>query len=155
MHSLKQVPRIAAAIVLGLELLTVAACDPHESALEAALPDEEEPGIPRLPSEFTNLEVLSADITKDELKQHMKLITKSLGTKCDYCHRTDIRDYASDELLEKRIARKMMRLVERINRDHFTWKDAPEATCFMCHHGELKPQLEPTIPVVANEAVNP
>ncbi len=109
-----------------------------------ALPvSEEEPGIPRLPSEFTNLEVLPADITKDQLKRHMKLITKSLGTKCDYCHRTDIRDYATDEIPEKVVARDMMRMLERINREHFTWEGAPQATCFMCHHGEQEPQLDP------------
>jgi hypothetical protein len=155
MHALKQLPRIVAVSVLALGLLLGTACDPDKGAVEDLLPEEEEPGIPRLPPEFTNLEVLPADITKDELKQHMKLITKSLGTKCDYCHLTDSRDYASDELLEKRIARKMMRMVERINREYFTWKDAPEATCFMCHHGELKPQLEPTIPLEAMEEVDP
>ena len=95
------------------------------------------------PSRFTNLRVLPGDITKDELYQTMKLIAKSLGAKCNYCHRTDTRDYASDEIKEKVIARKMMRMVERINGELFTWKDAPEATCFMCHQGRRKPQMVP------------
>jgi hypothetical protein len=37
----------------------------------------------------------------------MKLITKSLGTKRDTCHRTDVRDSASDEIREKVVARGM------------------------------------------------
>ena len=32
----------------------------------------------------------------------------------------------------------MEKLVERINKDHFTWKDAPKATCWMCHRGQLE-----------------
>ena len=98
---------------------------------------------PKLPSEFTNLQVLPADISKDELKQTMKLLTKSLGTKCDHCHLTDANDFASDDLREKVVAREMMRMVERINRELLTWEDAPEATCFMCHHGEPKPRMKP------------
>ncbi len=99
--------------------------------------------IPEVPSEFANLQVLPADISKDELKRTMKLITRSLGTNCDHCHLTDVRDFASDELREKVVAREMMRMVERINRELLTWEDAPEATCFMCHHGQHKPQRKP------------
>ena len=137
-----QLHRVAAVLVVAVALWPVGACDRPESAGNAPL-YEEEPGIPKLPSEFTNLEVLPADITKDQLKRHMKLITKSLGTKCDYCHRTDIRDYATDEIREKVVARDMMRMLERINREHFTWEGAPQATCFMCHRGEQEPQLDP------------
>lgn len=137
-----QLHRVAAVLIAAGTLWPVGACGRPESA-DDALPFEEEPGIPRLPSEFTNLEVLPADITKEELKRHMKRITKSLGTKCDYCHRTDIRDYATDEIPEKVVARDMMRMLEKINREHFTWEDAPQATCFMCHHGEQEPQLDP------------
>jgi hypothetical protein len=112
---------------------------------------EEEPGIPRLPAEFTNLEVLPADITKAELKRHMKRITKSLGVKCDHCHRTDIRDYATDEIREKVIARDMMRMVEQINREHFSQDGAAQATCFICHHGQREPQLAPSGPAKESE----
>ncbi len=140
---------------LGLSILVLSgACAPSQ-------PSDDDPGtdtraaapvpaaaydatrIPELPSEFANLQVLPADISKDELKQTMKLITRSLGTKCDHCHLTDVRDFASDERREKVVAREMMRMVERINRDLLTWEDAPEATCFMCHHGQAKPQREP------------
>ena len=79
----------------------------------------------------------------------MKRITRSLGTKCDHCHLTDSRDYASDEIPEKRLARDMMRMVEQINRETFIWDGAPEATCFMCHHGELEPKLGLGVPTPA------
>jgi hypothetical protein len=38
----------------------------------------------------------------------------------------------------KAMAASMKKVVDKINKDHFTWKDAPKATCWMCHHGELE-----------------
>jgi hypothetical protein len=147
-----QVQRIAGLLLVAVVLGPLGACDREEGIGDLPVP-EEEPGIPKLPSEFTNLEVLPTDITKYELKRHMKGITKSLGVKCDYCHRTDIRDYATDEIPEKVVARDMMRMVEWINREQFTWEEAPEATCFMCHHGEPEPQLAPSGGVKAEDDV--
>ena len=98
---------------------------------------------PGMPIEFTNLQFLPSDISTGELKERMKLVTRSLGTKCDHCHRTDVGDFASDEIRDKIVARDMMRMVEQINRDLFTWENAPEATCFMCHRGQHEPQMEP------------
>ena len=150
MQLFPQFERVAAALIVAAAVWPVGACGGPEHAVDAPVP-EEEPGIPRLPSEFTNLEVLPADITKDELKRHMKRITKSLGVKCDYCHRTDIRDYATDEIREKVIARDMMRMVERLNREHFTREGAAQATCFMCHHGQREPRLASGAPAEASE----
>jgi hypothetical protein len=36
----------------------------------------------------------------------------------------------------KRTADAMKKLVETLNKDYFTWKDAPKATCWMCHRGK-------------------
>ncbi len=140
---------------LGLSILVLSeACAPSQpsdddpgddspTAAAVPAPGHDAARIHELPAEFANLQVLPADISKDELKQTMKLITRSLGIKCDHCHLTDVRDFASDELRHKVVAREMMRMVERINRELLTWDDAPEATCFMCHHGQAKPQREP------------
>jgi len=100
-------------------------------------------GETAVPGGFKNLQILPEDISREELMSRMKLIAKSLGAKCNFCHRTDTRDYASDELEKKVIARQMMRMVERLNHEEFTWKGAPQATCFLCHRGEHKPQLQP------------
>jgi hypothetical protein len=35
----------------------------------------------------------------------------------------------------KAMAASMKKLVDKLNKDFFTWKDAPKATCWMCHHG--------------------
>lgn len=38
----------------------------------------------------------------------------------------------------KDVAAGMKKLVEKLNKDFFTWKGAPKATCWMCHKGELE-----------------
>jgi hypothetical protein len=137
-----KIQRIAGILVAAVALVPLGACDRSESTENVPV-IEEESGSLKLPSAFENLKVLPKDISKNELKKHMKGITKSLGVKCSYCHRTDIRDYASDEIREKVIARDMMRMLERLDLEVFTWKGAPKPSCFMCHHGESEPQLAP------------
>ena len=92
------------------------------------------------PRQFTNLQTLPEDITTDALLKTMKRLTKALGVDCRFCHRTDIRDFATDEIEAKRVARQMMEMVDRINRELSGRPDAPEVTCLTCHRGRRKPE---------------
>ncbi len=38
----------------------------------------------------------------------------------------------------KAMSDSMKKMVEKLNKDHLNWKDAPKATCWMCHRGELE-----------------
>ena len=97
--------------------------------------------VPETQLTQTNLQVLAEDVSRDELLQTMKEVSRSLGVECNFCHRTETPDYASDEIPQKRTARRMMRMVDRLNRELFTWAGAPIATCYMCHRGESTPRL--------------
>lgn len=95
---------------------------------------------PDLPDKFTNLKVLPKDITRKDLMAVMKEMTSGLGVRCNYCHVMEPKkDWAADTE-HKDNARGMMRLANRIDKELFTWPKAPHATCYMCHHGEEKPQ---------------
>jgi hypothetical protein len=68
-------------------------------------------------------------------------MSQGLGVKCNFCHVMEPqKDFAADTE-KKNIARGMLKLTGRINSDVFTWKEAPKATCYMCHHGAEKPVL--------------
>jgi len=101
-----------------------------------------------VPDKFTNLKVFPKDIKKDDLVRAMRAFSQGLGVRCDHCHvlTPESQDFASDKKPEKQMARGMMGLVHKLNTDFFTYKDAPKATCFMCHHGEKKPTLTPPPP---------
>lgn len=101
----------------------------------------------RIPDTFTNLEVLSKDISKDELTSVMRGFAGALGVRCTYCHAVpdgsrDI-DFASDAKEAKRDARLMLRMVERINGDTIPQLAGTDGTrrvtCASCHRGLESP----------------
>ena len=116
---------------------------------------------------FTNLEILPKDISKDALDSVMHHFTASLGVKCNYCHvfnqETRKMEFAKDDKPEKQIARKMMLMAIDINKDHFQQieenmdsgkmalpRDTSAVsymlkyvTCYTCHHGDPHPENKP------------
>ena len=137
--------RIALSTVLAILVCTMTACEapepPPTAASRFSLVDDAMFGDLTIPIRFENLQVLPETIDRKDLIRNMRVMSRSLGVRCKHCHDMQNEDYAADDLEAKRIARDMLRLVNALNGDLFTWKDAPEATCFMCHYGELKPAM--------------
>jgi hypothetical protein len=80
------------------------------------------------------------------------MVTRGLGVKCDFCHvRTadGKADFASDEKPEKKIARKMIKMANKINKKYFDYTKDEQGnavkalTCYSCHHGEAHPAKNP------------
>jgi Photosynthetic reaction centre cytochrome C subunit len=74
---------------------------------------------------FKNLKVLPKNIGEQELDSIMHTYTRGLGVKCEFCHvpTTDRKtDFISDEKPEKNIARKMMRMTNKINKKYFDYE---------------------------------
>ena len=92
---------------------------------------------------FSNLRVLPEDISTAQLLENMKDMTIALGVECRTCHRTDIRDFASDEVEAKRTAREMMRMMAKMNPKSTEGGEGNQAetTCFDCHQGRLSPDV--------------
>ena len=90
---------------------------------------------------FSNLRVLPEDISTAQLLENMKAMTIALGVECRTCHRTDIRDFASDEVEAKLTAREMMRMMAQMNLKSPQRGEGNPAgtTCFDCHQGRLRP----------------
>lgn len=101
-----------------------------------------------------NLKVLPKNISDSTLDKVMDEFTKALGVDCNFCHvqsETDSTqwDMASDLKPEKNIARKMISMSNKINKDFFnaTTKYGDENAvleihCVTCHHGEAHPEME-------------
>ena len=101
---------------------------------------------------FKNLKVLPKNIGEKELDSIMHTYTRGLGVKCDFCHSPGADkklDHASDAKPEKNIARKMMRMTNKINKKYFDYakddqgKSIQSMTCYSCHHGEAHPAKNP------------
>jgi hypothetical protein len=103
---------------------------------------------------YKNLKVLPKKITPETLDKVMEEFEKSLGVGCDFCHiksPTDSTqwDMASDEKPEKSVARKMITMSNKINKDFFKANTkygdenaVLEIRCVTCHHGQPHPEIE-------------
>lgn len=104
-----------------------------------------------IPDEYTNLEILPQDISRQEIVSIMRGYAGAVGGSCSTCHMVSEQlnqptdDFASDEKATKRRARIMMEMVRRINTT--TLASLPDrrepnvdVTCNTCHGGIARPQ---------------
>jgi Photosynthetic reaction centre cytochrome C subunit len=130
--------KISVSLVIGIFLI---------SGIAATTPPDEQ-------HKWKNLKVLPKNTDEDQMERIMYTYTKFLGVTCSYCHpdtKPDVFprrvDFATDELPEKIISRKMMRMTDKINQKYFNYKNkydfasitANVFTCNTCHRGLKKP----------------
>jgi hypothetical protein len=106
--------------------------------------------------QFHNLQVLPQNIERPELLRMMRIFSRSLGVRCDFCHaaaagteKAEL-DFPSDAKPEKNIARTMIRMTRTINGDYINkiHDRKQDVTCMTCHRGKAVPE----VPVVSGEA---
>ena len=85
-----------------------------------------------------NLQVLPKDISRADLIATMQKVAGSLGVRCDFCHVPG--NFASDDKDTKQTARRMLRMVNDINKDNFSGR--PEVSCYTCHRGSTMPESQ-------------
>jgi hypothetical protein len=110
---------------------------------------------PQERSEWKNLKIIPKKIDEDQMERIMTRYAKNLGVPCAYCHpdtKPDVFprrvDFASDELPQKNIARKMMQMTDKLNRKYFNYKNDYSyysfkdaiISCKTCHRGLPKPR---------------
>ena len=133
------------------KLLLAAGCAAFLTAIAVAQPAPAPPAPTFAVPPFKNIQVLSKDITREQLLSNMKFFAQSLGVRCVHCHVGDegkplsTFDFASDAKKEKQTARAMLRMVHKINSEEFGVKDFKDVkvTCYTCHRGSKKPLTAP------------
>lgn len=86
-----------------------------------------------------NLKALHGIHSRDQLVNVMRGFTEALGVKCDFCHSTG--NFASDEKIQKRTARVMIKMVANIDNGYLMGPQTEKVTCFTCHRGSSIPKL--------------
>jgi len=98
--------------------------------------------------ELKNLKVFPPDTEKRVLIDAMKQWTDALGVRCTYCHVQKVPgdfqsfDFASDDLEHKETARRMLRMVQDLNKDvlpQAAGEDDAHVSCVTCHRGLTNP----------------
>ena len=110
------------------------------------------------PARISNAKVLPADIGADRLRSTMVGFSRSLGVRCTFCHvgtegqPLSTFDFASDARPHKELARGMIRMTQRLNRELLpgivgeSESGRPRVTCFTCHRGSEHPATAPPPP---------
>ena len=108
--------------------------------------------IAQIPDEFTNLQVLPKNTSKQQLIATMRSFAIGLGVRCEFCHVGEpgqplsTFDFASDDKDTKKTARIMMRMVQKINNEHLAAipdrSESPiRVKCVTCHRGQSQPRM--------------
>src|SRR5437870_2708567 len=96
---------------------------------------------------FKNVQILRG-IPVDEFMDTMGMFSAATGLNCTNCHAADNStswdSYAVDTRL-KQTARRMLRIVNAINKDSFG--GARAITCYTCHRGDQRPRGVPNLAV--------
>jgi len=105
----------------------------------------------QIPEEYTNLQVLPKDISREDLTRIMRGFAEALGVRCQHCHESNgpsfrDTDFPSDAKPEKEKARFMLKMLNRLNTEILpsleNRGDPPVTmTCKTCHRGTARPFL--------------
>jgi len=135
------------ALVLMATLLVTFAGATGTFAQQPPPPAAQAPGQPPGggrggPQPPKNIQVLK-DVPPDQINLTMQYIAASLGVQCNYCHVQGQND--SDDKETKKIARDMMKMVDKLNVTFFDGK--PRVSCASCHNGRSKPVRTPPLAI--------
>jgi len=106
-------------------------------------PAEEKPLLAE--AVFKNVQVLKG-IPVSEFMGTMGYFSASLGLNCTFCHVAEsLQDWQkfADDVPRKRTARRMILMVNAINKDNFGGRRA--VTCYSCHRGGDRPKVIPSL----------
>ena len=127
----------------------IMAGQPHVRAMQAGGTTPTTP--PTVDTVFKNVQALKG-IGVDDFMLTMGIMSAAVGSDCVGCHPsagTDKVDWAFDTP-RKRTARRMVLMVQSINRDNFGGRQV--VTCWTCHRGRDRPVVTPALDTVYGEA---
>lgn len=78
--------------------------------------------------------------SEEKIRAEMIVISRQLGVTCTECH--NVQNFKSDEKKNFRIGLEHMKITQMLRDKGFDGKKGPEASCYMCHQGELKPDFK-------------
>ena len=86
-------------------------------------------------------ESVSKFVQKEEqIRQNMVQISRELGVTCTECH--NVQNFSESSKKNFKVSLEHMKITQMLKENGFDGKKGPEATCYMCHRGKLKPDFK-------------
>jgi photosynthetic reaction center cytochrome c subunit len=92
---------------------------------------------------FKNIKVIKG-MPASQLQSAMSFMAASLGVECSYCHTPPAME--KDEKATKETARRMLAMVDEINKN---FGNQTAVNCATCHRGKTKPVTVPPLPSIS------
>lgn len=73
---------------------------------------------------------------EEEIRQNMILISRQLGVTCTECH--NMKNLRDNSLKSFKVAQEHIKIVEVLKLNGLDGKKGPEASCYMCHRGQMQ-----------------
>lgn len=77
---------------------------------------------------------------EDSIRESMTKLTREIGVTCTECH--NVKDFKDDAKPNFRVGLEHIKITQMLKENGFNGKNGPEASCYMCHKGELKPKYK-------------
>lgn len=78
--------------------------------------------------------------SEEKVRAEMVVISRQLGVTCTECH--NVQNFKSDEKKSFRVSLEHMKITQMLREKGFDGKKGPEASCYMCHRGDLRPSFK-------------
>lgn len=78
--------------------------------------------------------------SEDKVRAEMVVISRQLGVTCNECH--NLQNFKNDEKKTFKVGLEHMKITQMLKEKGFDGKKGPEASCYMCHQGELRPDFK-------------
>lgn len=80
--------------------------------------------------------------TEEEIREQMINLSREIGVTCNECH--SLQNFKDGQKKSYQVGKEHMKITQLLKENGFNGKKGPQATCFMCHRGKLKPDyIEP------------
>lgn len=78
---------------------------------------------------------------EEDIRKEMILWSQQLGVTCTECH--NLKNFKENHLPGFKVGLEHARIVHLLRENGMNGVKSPLATCYMCHRGELRPQVQP------------
>lgn len=101
---------------------------------------------------FWGLPVFAESVTafvnnEEQIREQMITISRELGVTCTECHK--VTNFADGSKKTFKVSLDHMKLTQMLKENGMDGKKGPEATCYMCHRGKLRPDYKEPSPTKA------
>lgn len=78
--------------------------------------------------------------SESQIREEMIIISENLGVTCTECH--NVQNFKDGSKKNHKVSLEHMKITALLREQGWNGKSGPDATCYMCHRGQLRPPIK-------------